>query len=176
MMTGGFDSAVRDTVHGWSSPWLTGVMLAVTYLGSDFVLIPVALVFAAILFATGSRREGVLLMCALVLAELVYEGLNIAFHRPRPTPFFGLATPGGHSFPSGHAVKSTVLYVAMTLFPMRPVLIRAVGVALAGVIGFSRIYLGVHYPTDVLAGFALGAICLAACSAVYRRMPVWPSE
>ena len=145
-------------------------MRGITNFGSDPVLVAFGLVFLWRMISTGRDREARLFIATSIASALLYQILNRAIHRPRPPMFFGLPTPGGFSFPSGHSVKSSTVYIAMAMLGSDRMLARACAVALAGTIGFSRIYLGMHYPSDVLGGFTIGALCLAVM--YYRRMPV----
>jgi len=83
--------------------------------------------------------------------------LKLAFHRARPAAFLGLASPDSYSFPSGHALYAMCLYSALASITAgrRMLAWTAAGLMIA-LIGFSRIYLGVHYPSDVLAGWSIG--------------------
>jgi len=94
-------------------------------------------------------------------AELLSQFLKLGFHRARPEPFFGLATPASYSFPSGHAMVGTVFYLTLAVLTTRRPIIRAGTVVFVGLIGYSRIYMGVHYPTDVLAGYAAAVVWLS---------------
>jgi undecaprenyl-diphosphatase len=150
----GFDSSVRQTVHEWSSPWFTRLMLAATFVGTTGFMSVLGVFFVWRLIDTGRRREAFLFMAVAVGAYPLLQILKLSFHRPRPEPFFDLPVPGSFSFPSGHALLSTVFYIALTTLLTRSVAIRAAAVALVLAIGFSRVYLGVHYPSDVLGGYA----------------------
>ena len=94
-------------------------------------------------------------------ANLLDEGMKLIFHRPRPTPWFEYPPPSTYSFPSGHSFVSFCFYLALAEILIRdewPLGRRMAMWTGAGIltlaIGFSRAYLGVHYPTDVLAGYA----------------------
>jgi undecaprenyl-diphosphatase len=109
-----------------------------------------------------------------ISANLMLKILQFAFHRARPNPFFGLSTPESYTFPSGHAMLSTVFFLSLAMLITRKPAARIAAAILAFFIGLSRIYLGVHYPTDVLAGFAAGAFWLSAwvtCILCEWRLP-----
>jgi undecaprenyl-diphosphatase len=98
-------------------------------------------------------------------ASVLDTVLKLAFHRARPEPYFGYVLPESYSFPSGHALFSFCFFTAgaALLAPRLQHsalrwLVWAVAASLILAIGFSRIYLGVHYPSDVLAGYAVGLI------------------
>jgi undecaprenyl-diphosphatase len=109
-----------------------------------------------------------LLVVAFFGAEVVNGVLKLAFHRPRPElAFLHLET---YSFPSGHSTAVTAAFGALAFLlwpamrsPRRRVALVAAAVCLIALVGFSRLYLGVHYLSDVLGGFALGATWLSLC-------------
>lgn len=147
-------------------PRLDRLMRAVTHLGDAAVTIPLtlALVLGAVpgLAATGRRAA-----LALVASHLVVQLLKRTVTRRRPTMPTGVLAlvqpPDRFSFPSGHAASSMSVAVALALVLSAPV--AAGVVALALVVGMSRCYLGVHYPGDVLAGWALALLGIVAAVA-----------
>jgi undecaprenyl-diphosphatase len=161
----GFDLAVRGAIHSWSSPLLTGAMQGITMLGAPGFLIPLGLLLAAILIWRRRARAAVALAAAAIGGEILNAILKVVFHRTRPESFFGLAQPEHFSFPSGHAMVSTCFYGALAAIlaagSPRNAGYWALGTAAPLLIGFSRVYLGVHYPTDVLAGYAAGIVWLS---------------
>jgi undecaprenyl-diphosphatase len=162
--TMGFDMAVRDAVHRWASPTLTHAMRGVTRLGEAWFLIPLGLLLAAILVRRGRTRSAIALASAAVGAEVWVQMLKAIVQRVRPDAFFGLPQPENYSFPSGHAMTSACFYGALAAIlaagSARKAVYWAGGVAAPLLIGFSRVYLGVHYPTDVLAGYAAAIVWL----------------
>jgi undecaprenyl-diphosphatase len=169
------DGAVRNAVHAWATPGLTAAMRGVTRLGAAEALIPLAALLLWRLRATGRQRAAVLFLVAAVGAEALELILKLVFRRARPEAFFGYLQPLGYSFPSGHAIVSCCFYgvaAAILTVRMRSRAARALTWAgaglLAAVIGFSRVYLGVHYPSDVLAGYMAGVIWVAAVRAGYE--------
>jgi undecaprenyl-diphosphatase len=161
--TAQFDSYIRAAVHQWATPALTRFMFAVTWMGSVGLAIVAILAFALFRHFLW-RRAAIWLLVTLTGAAILSLGLKSAFHRPRPVPFFG-HMPHTYSFPSGHSLFSFCLYgVLAGLLADRAqskllrVLIWVIAAALILTIGLSRIYLGIHYPSDVLAGYLAGAI------------------
>ena len=171
----GFDLAVRGAVHACASPRLTYAMRGVTMMGAPAILVPLGILLVWRLAAAGRRRAGFLLAMAAVGGEAWDEGLKLLFHRVRPEAFFGLAQPENYSFPSGHSMESACFYGALAMVAAahtrsrarRAVVWAAAAVAIGG-IGLSRIYLGVHYPTDVVGGYLAGAAWLGTLAAVLR--------
>jgi undecaprenyl-diphosphatase len=159
--TSGFDRSVRESVHSFAAPALTRVMLALTFVGTSGFFALVGAAFVWWLIKTSRLRDAIWLIALQISAHLVLQILQFAFHRARPDPFFGLAKPTSYSFPSGHALLSTVFYLSLAILMTCKLAVRAAAAMLALFIGLSRVYLGVHYPTDVLAGFAAGAFWLS---------------
>jgi len=165
-----FDSAVRQTVHGWAAPWLTFLMLKVTSCGSELFLVPLGALIAWRLVAAGRRHAAALFAIAAAGGEALNQLLKLVFGRPRPTEaFFGYELPDSYSFPSGHALVSCCFFGALAaILTQRSRLggwqyaIWAAAALLVALIGFSRIYLGVHHPSDVLAGYAASIVWVVA--------------
>jgi undecaprenyl-diphosphatase len=172
------DRAVELGMHRLDSSAADAVMMAASAIGANFVLIP-ALV-ATIALAVYRRRR--VLAIALGIDAFVviaaYTALKILFARGRPHLFEKIAMPDDYSFPSGHAMSALGIYGAMAavviaLHPAarRPVI--AIAAVLIALIGLSRIYLGVHWPSDVLGGY-LAAIppLVVTVHLVYRERRV----
>ena len=169
-----FDASVRGAVHGCASAALTRAMLGVTQLGSAPFVIGVGAILVWRLMAIGRRRAAWILIVATAGAEALDQTLKLVFHRQRPEAFFGLADPATYSFPSGHAITAATFYgvlaaiVAVRLRrPAARAALWAAAALIAAAIGMSRIYLGVHYPSDVAAGYAVAVIWVAALRACY---------
>ncbi len=168
--SGGLD-VVRD-VAGERSAGLTAVARAVTWAGSAFVLVPLALVCCLLLVRAGLRREAFAVALSLAGAMLLSDVVKLLVSRPRP-PVEHLQTVTGSSFPSGHSTQASAfwfsLVLALAAAGVAPLVTRvAAGLALVIVlaVALSRVYLGVHYPGDVLAGVLLGtgwAVFVAHC-------------
>jgi undecaprenyl-diphosphatase len=160
-----FDDVTRAAVHQLASPALTVVMRAASFLGSTWFLF-VATTIVIVGFALRKwGREAKLFALTMIGASLLNISLKLAFKRPRPVPFFDLTMPETYSFPSGHALTSCVFFGALAAFltarmknRRTRIVVWIVCVAMFLLIGFSRIYLGVHYTTDVIAGFAAALI------------------
>jgi undecaprenyl-diphosphatase len=161
------DAPVARSVEALRSPLWTRGMLLVSWLGHGSVL--TAWVVAAVVWLYRLRARHLIgyLVLTSAGAGLLNLLLKLSFARPRPALWSRLAAASGYSFPSGHAMASAAVYVAlaMVVAASRPSARAAVAVV-AGVlvvaIGVSRVYLGVHYPSDVLAGWILGVIWAVA--------------
>ncbi|HSC91244.1 MAG TPA: phosphatase PAP2 family protein [Gaiellaceae bacterium] len=153
-------------------PALDELFRAVTFVGSPGFALGVAAVAALLLYRGRRIAEAALLVVVLGCTELVNVVLKLVFHRPRPE--VGFVHLDTYSFPSGHAMISTAAYGVLTVLVLarlrsgrgRALLVGG-SVALVAAICFSRLYLGVHYLSDVLGGIAGGAACLALALAVY---------
>jgi undecaprenyl-diphosphatase len=151
--------------------WLTSVSKVVSFLGSGAFAWSLTAVCAAFLAARRRWVELGVLMAGMTLSSVGIHEIKAMTDRPRPEP--GLIDASGSSFPSGHATHS-VLYVwlAVTIvLRLRPGMARgaalvAAGIALTVLVGLSRVYLNVHYLSDVSAGWALGAASFSLCAAV----------
>jgi undecaprenyl-diphosphatase len=160
--TRAFDETARSIVRNYASPTLTSFMQQVTWLGSVTWLIAFGICVAIAFIVAKWWRDVALLTVTMVGAIALNITLKLIFRRARPESFFETPLPSSYSFPSGHALLSLCFYgiVASIIAPhlkrrfVRP-LIWATAVLLIALIGFSRIYLGVHYPTDVLGSYAV---------------------
>jgi undecaprenyl-diphosphatase len=156
-------------------PWLTSVFSAITQLGNSVPIIVISVVALAVLAWRRRFADMLFLLAAVLGAHLITTWVKLLVARHRPVLDDPLAIGTGFSFPSGHALVSTALYGAIALLIAAPLeprarrFVLAAAVALVGLIGFSRLYLGVHYLSDVLAGFAIGLAWLALLSLVLRR-------
>ncbi|MFK8002319.1 MAG: phosphatase PAP2 family protein [Polyangiales bacterium] len=137
----------------------TSLVIALTNLGGHYVMIPVCVVLVAF-FTWRDRREGAFLAIAWASSALVNELFKVLVSRPRPSIVDALTSPRGLSFPSGHSQASMALVLGLILVLYRSdvPLRRTLWLLLFPfAIGITRAYLGVHYPTDILAGWCLGA-------------------
>ena len=151
--------------------WLTDLAKAFTSLGSTPVIALFALLAAALLTARRRWAELGVLIAGVALIFVGVHEIKAAVDRPRPEG--GLVGVSGSSFPSGHAAHSTFyVWLAVTIvMRLRPgmargALVIGAGIALTALVGLSRVYLDVHYLSDVSAGWALGIACFSLCAAV----------
>jgi membrane-associated phospholipid phosphatase len=165
------DRSAADLVADLREPWLTDAAKAVTQLGSAAVTLPLS-ALAAVLLAI--RRRWVEATVLIVATALIYAGVaELKGETGRPRPSDPLVEASGNAFPSGHAAHA-ILYpwLALTLaVRLRPGMAGGTALFVAGAImavavGLSRVYLNVHYLSDVSAGWALGVACFAACAVV----------
>lgn len=172
--TTGFDSVVSGALHRLANPMLDVAVHAFTALGTAPVVLIVVLGVTGWSLCRRDRRAAATLVAVSVATEGLILVLKLGFHRVRPVPWTGVATPESYSFPSGHAMAAAAIYgmVAVVLARLHPRLARPAVLLtplLILMIGVSRVYLGVHWPTDVLAGFAAGAFLLGVGMYVLDR-------
>jgi membrane protein DedA with SNARE-associated domain/membrane-associated phospholipid phosphatase len=164
------DITAMEIAEKLRTAWLVDLSKVVTALGSGAICWPLAAIAAAILAARRRWAElGVLVAGMAIVIAGVHE-IKDAVDRPRPGD--GLVAVSGSSFPSAHAAYSTFyVWLAVTIVMRlrvgmaRGALVVAGGIALTALIGLSRVYLGVHYMSDVSAGWALGAAAFSLCAA-----------
>ena len=167
-LTQSFDDAVLRQLAALRSPFMDATMLEITALGGGSVLIMVVLIASLFLWITDHKWSVYLLLISLVGGQILNQVLKQIFQRPRPSVVVSVDHVRTLSFPSGHAMTSIIAYGAIAylvgrLAPTSRLRHLCWGVAamLVVAVGASRMYLGVHYPTDVLAGFLGGAAWLA---------------
>lgn len=150
--------------------WFEGSVVDVSALGGFAVLFLVTLAALGYLAARKKWIDGLMLLAATLGGTAISEGLKIGFNRPRPDLVAHIVDTTSMSFPSGHAMLSAVTYLTLGALIARTQRQRrlrgyVLGIAISAtlLIGVSRIYLGVHWPTDVLAGWCLGAAWALVC-------------
>lgn len=171
--TQALDETILRAINSRASPQLDQIALEITALGDGLVLIAIMLVASAVLWTVRQHFAVLQLWVAVLGGTALTPLLKLAFHRPRPLVFEwrGGYTATSLSFPSGHAMGSMLAYATLAYIITRlqatPTL-RRVTFVLAGVliilIGWSRMYLGVHYPSDVFAGYAIGLAWATLCA------------
>ena len=160
-----FDEVTRAAVHQLASPLLTTIMRWLSFIGSTLAL-TIGTTIVVVRFAMLKwGREAKLFAITMIGAGVLNVTLKLAFKRPRPVPFFNLTAPETYSFPSGHSLTSACFFGALAAILTARIRSRRfriitwiVCTLMFVLIGFSRIYLGVHHTTDVIAGFAAALI------------------
>jgi membrane-associated phospholipid phosphatase len=162
------DRPLANWLHERATDPLTDVLRALTWSGNGGFLAVVALVAVLLLLRRGFLTDAVFVGLAFAGAEVITFGMKQGFRRDRPFFEDPLATASSFSFPSGHALVSLAVYGALALVVARHLTSRRAAAAVLAAaavwvlaIGFSRLYLGVHFLSDVLAGYAAGAAWLA---------------
>ncbi len=167
------DRAVLLWIHTTFPGWLDGPMRIVTALGYYWVVLPLLGVVIALFYRAGWRLSATLLLVSTAGSVVLTTVLKSVIRRARPDLFDSGYHASFYSFPSGHATVAVGFYGMLTLvlaYRLRGTARWAVGVSgviVVLLIGFSRLYLGVHYPTDVVAGYLATLLWLVCVGAVY---------
>lgn len=155
--------------------WGAEVARDITSLGSKTLLVLIVLTVAGFLFLKRHPKQGWLIIIVSFMGLLLTLGLKMAFMRERPDAVPHLSSAVTRSYPSGHTMMSAVIYLSLAAMlsyiqESRLVKMYSIGIALfiTFVVGLSRVYLGVHYPTDVMAGWAVGLAWAAFCWILFR--------
>ncbi len=172
----GFDEAIRMELHSLASPLLTALAEKLTWLGSLGILALFFVIAVVVLVRARRRYVAVFLTVTMVGALALENGLKFSFQRARPPPFFG-PEPMTYSFPSGHALFSLCFYGGLAIVASRSMrsTVMKTGIWTATVllvlaIGGTRIYLGVHYPSDVLGGYLVAIAWIAIVLFTDKRL------
>ena len=170
--TQAFDTAVLRWIGERHTPFFTTIMNEITPLGTGVVVLMVVGVAAAFLWRTEHKHSARLLLAATAGSILLNNVLKLYFDRPRPEVFERLTHAASSSFPSGHAMSATVVYGTVGYLLARlqkSAWARTVtllfAITMIVLICFTRLYLGVHYPSDVLAGIIIGLAWSGFCMA-----------
>ena len=170
----GFDDAVRYRVYSMRGDKLTAFWRFITHSGDRYVVI----ILGIILLLIKSLREkyGVKFAIATLSSTALYQIMKYIFQRPRPDLALRLIEQGGYSFPSGHSMNCLVSYGILIYLLLRYCENRRLakllsfGLGLLTIlIGFSRVYVGVHYPTDIIGGWSLGIAVLVAMIYAFEK-------
>jgi undecaprenyl-diphosphatase len=171
-----FDDSVISFIQGFESPALTAVMKFFSWIGSGPIVTLIALIILLFLYKVWKyRSELVLFVTVVVGSSILDQLLKSLFHRARPS-LHRLVEASGFSFPSGHSMEAVALYGILTFLLWRHIANRLgrgvlifVSLVMIMAIGISRIYLGVHYPSDVIGGYFASGFWLFAAIWFYQR-------
>jgi len=172
-------SALRDPVDP-SRPvgpaWIEEPLIDLTSIGGPTVLWLIVVAVAGFLVLQTRYRTAIVVVLTSASGELLNLAMKHVFSRPRPTIVPHLRAVYSTSFPSGHAMESAIVYLTLGAILMRAaesrvtkIYILGLAVLLTVVVGVSRVYLGVHYPTDVIAGWIVGFFWASVCWLVAQR-------
>jgi len=165
------DSWAQRVAAAWISPGLTAFMRFASFVGKPQIVALISLTVMGVLLWARSHRRLYAFAATMIGGTLLNPALKLVFHRERPSGFPALGHAPGYSFPSGHAMGATLLFGSLAYviyFSIDHSLrLRVLAVTLCTLmilsIGASRVYLGVHYLSDVLAGFAAGLCWVGVC-------------
>ena len=167
-----FDNVIIQSVQGTESPWLTGIMKVFTIVGSTKIVIVICSFTIGLLLYFRHGMQTILFTAAIGGTVVLNVLLKLFFQRDRPD-FNRLIEISGYSFPSGHTMMATSLYAILAIILWRNVhhLWRVVVIAgalfMIFMICISRIYLGVHYPSDIVGGLTASLFWIVIATSVY---------
>lgn len=165
------DNTILHFIQGLENPILTDIFLNVTNIADMKQSTVITAMIVIILFARKLKREALFLTFTMGTCGIVMAFIKTIFNRPRPN-IHRLVELNSLSFPSGHSTSATILYLSLALIFIKlmkkntytPILVAIVGILF---IVSSRIYLGVHYPTDTIAGVSLGSAIVLIYNLIY---------
>jgi undecaprenyl-diphosphatase len=181
--TQAFDLQILRSLRSAADPsrpigpaWMETILIDITALGSPVVLGLIVLIITGYLLLEARFVTALIVLTTAISSEILDEVLKWLFARPRPSVVPHLRTVVSASFPSGHAMESAIIYLTLGALLMRVVEGRitktycmATAIFLTFIVGVSRVFLGVHYPTDVIGGWMLGFLWAAVTFLVTRR-------
>ena len=160
-----FDTSVREAIHQMASPRATLFFTALSFIGAPPFMSGIGIVICGIFLYLKWRRAVVLFLITMIGEMLLDITLKPIYARQRPEAFFDYALPSSFSFPSGHALAGICFFGIIAWLVTARMKntwaiwsVRASAVLLIFFIGLSRVYLGVHYPTDIIAGWVTGLV------------------
>lgn len=171
----GFDTVIREWAYEQRTPVLNRILIGITYLGNWQTIVTLGLI---LLVYPGTRKNiGLPFAVTAVSSTVIYKVAKSIFQRPRPDLAVRIIKEGGYSFPSGHSMNCLVIYGMLIYLTRRYCrnkrianIITAVLSLLILAIGCSRVYVGVHFPTDILGGWSLGIAVLTTAIIIFERI------
>lgn len=170
------DSRIMNLISSLRDIQTAKLFLFFTYLGNIQVIASLGVVVLLVLALSGKWRMAKLFFASVISGEFLYYFIKILIHRTRPDISFSLIPRDGYAFPSGHATSAMVFYgmlgfLLWHIFRKRwqKIFITLLVMGIIFMVGFSRIYLGVHWTSDVLAGWSLGLVILILFVAIYEE-------
>lgn len=178
-----FDTSIIQFVQGLEAPWLTAVLKTFTWIGSAYVVIPVTVTaFLLLYFVYHHRQQAFLFVTVISGTVLSNELLKLYFKRERPE-IYRIIDAGGFSFPSGHTMMAFSLYTIIAYILWRNVkssrgriLLLLFTIFMIIMIAGSRIYLGVHYPSDIVGGLAASTLWVTIAITIYGAYQNYRAE
>ncbi len=158
------DTAVLNWIHAHSSYFLDNFFLVLTTIGNAEIIAPIALLISGLLYYKRYRQKAIIVFTAFFGAAAANLILKLLFHRTRPAFWQSAIHETGYSFPSGHAMMSSALVLSIIVLVWNTRwqwFAIGIGMPFVALVGYSRLYLGVHYPTDVIAGWLASAAWLS---------------
>ncbi len=177
-MTESFDHAVDYWFYGLRNTVTVPVLIAITDWGNTVTVVAILLVL--VILPRTRKTVGLPTTAAVIVSAVLFKVLKTIFARPRPDEALRLITQGGYSFPSGHSMNNLVLYGMLIYLIWRLCreekdrkaarIVTVCLVILILAIGLSRIFVGVHYASDVIGGWSMGLCLLMTATVVWDRV------
>ena len=152
--------------------------MTITWLGSLYLLLPLSVLLCLLLLWSGKSGQAILLSFSLLITIILVHVAKLMFRRPRPSVTEPLvAIPSDWSFPSAHTAQATAFFLSVSLIafqvlpPVWATLFALLSLLFVGIVGYSRIYLQVHYVSDVLAGMILAACIVSVVRLIIPFLP-----
>jgi len=178
-----FDTRILQALRDPADPsqprgpaWIENVLLDLTALGGSTVLVLVVAAVVGFLLLQTRYRSALFVAVTAASGELLNAAMKYVFNRPRPSIVPQLRAVFSTSFPSGHAMESAIVYLTLGAILMRAadnrltkLYILGIAMLLTALVGISRVYLGVHYPTDVIGGWIIGFVWASICWLVAQQ-------
>ena len=167
----GWDAPLMLALHSLSQPWLDTLFLLITQTGAILTVLPV-LAMLIYLWRRSEKITAILYLVSVITFPLVSLVVKNQFARPRQAIFPPLVVETTYSFPSGHSLTAVAVYglAAVLLWQRGHRILAIISGIWVFLIGLSRVYLGAHYPSDVLSSFAVGTIMLIIVLFIDRRL------
>lgn len=168
-----FDKTVLLGIHQLANPVLDQIMIGITRLGDPRTVVPLTFIILCILWLRRYFLEANFFALNALGGAILSYVLKLVFSKARPALWPQLISEATFSYPSGHAMGSIVLYgflsyVLASLYPRYGKAFYGAAALLIVAIGFSRLYLGVHWPTDIIAGYGIGFLWVSVCVTLLR--------
>jgi undecaprenyl-diphosphatase len=164
-------------------PWMENVLLDLTAIGGSTVLGLMVAAVVGFMLLQARYRTALFVLLTTISGEILNAGMKFLFNRPRPSIVPHLRDAFSTSFPSGHAMESAIVYLTLGAILMRvaenrltKIYILTVATLLTMLVGISRVYLGVHYPTDVIGGWIVGFMWASVCWLISQRFETIDEE
>jgi undecaprenyl-diphosphatase len=163
-----FDHAILLWIHQFANPGLDAVMLNITRLGNPPIVVFIGAIILAVLWGRRNYQEAKIFLLNGLGGTILSYGLKLVFSKPRPQLWNSPISETSYSYPSGHALGAIVLYgflgyLLATTYPKYARVFYGIATILIVFIGLSRLYLGVHWPTDIIAGYGVGFLWTNVC-------------
>lgn len=175
------DTTLLEAVHQLESTPMSKLMVGITRLGDPYIVVPAVFIIFGLLWTRKHRVEAELFALNCFGGAVLSTCLKIFFSKTRPALWDSPIAETTFSYPSGHALGSVVLYGFLAYLirrraPQYKGWIYGGAIALCLTIGFSRLYLGVHWPTDLLGGYIIGFLWTSSCILTLKKRLPTPAK